>query len=744
VNRRGWKTDPPLPDRTFVKVSGKVRGRGGPLPDLPPPQAFILQPLSAAVRISIPVLLTLIALAAHPGRAQMREGNPEAEPSGWNGPEVRALIEAAREARRDLRGQAGPESYRALTEGHIYFYVDPEEGERALIRADQVAVELFWEAPDQVRQRIIGERAESRLPVRDFRYYLDRLTLVQYGFGDQIQVGQGLDVADVPHPLAPPGSGGEPDAEVYDFRLSDSLTVTLPGASEPLRIYEVEVRPRNSDQPGMVGSIHLSRSDAQLVRMNFTFTPASYVDRRNDRVSIELDYGLWEGAFWLPNRQVLEVRREIPELDIGVGTVIRAVLRVSGYAFGEPIPPELRYAPVVTALPLQARQQYPFQVGLLESMERDGVAGVATRVDPRELRDQAVRLLRNQPPSGLSPFRWHLPSLSSLGAFDRARGLSLGAGASFRPAGTRQVRGSAGWSFGSGQPRLEVTVEDGASGPWIVGGRVFLNAREDLGIVPAMAPVLGTAGALFLGEDYLDPWQTSGWSASLARGFEGGSQVRISLGVERHEEEALRIERAPWGGDRPFRAVLPIDPGWVSRGRVEWSDASLLDLGRGQTRARSWAEGLVGDEGLSVRWEGEGEWRWNSPDREQDAQFLLAGGVRWGKSLLQHRRLLGGRSTLPGFPYRSFAGDVHGRFQLTAATDLGSPLVRGRVSGAGGWIGGGDDERWGLPNSTHLRVGASAGVGLLFDLIRLDVARGLNGGEWQFLFSVDSRWWSWL
>jgi hypothetical protein len=38
--------------------------------------------------------------------------------------------------------------------------------------------------PGPGRQRIVGERSETRLPVRDFRYYLDRLTLVQYGFGD--------------------------------------------------------------------------------------------------------------------------------------------------------------------------------------------------------------------------------------------------------------------------------------------------------------------------------------------------------------------------------------------------------------------------------------------------------------------------------------------------------------------------------------------------------------------------------
>ena len=687
--------------------------------------------------------LVLLALGVFPAQDAQATPPPSQDPGAWNSPRVMELVETARKARQTVRNDEGLESYHALTEGHIYFYVDPEEGERALIRIDQVAVELFWESPDQVRQRIVGERSETRLPVRDFRYYLDRLTLVQYGFGDEIQVGQGMDVADVPHPLAAL-PGVDPSLEPYDFRLADSLTLTLPGAPEALRVYELEVRPRDPSKPGIVGTFHLSRGDGQLVRMAFTFTPSSYVDRRNDRVSVELDYGLWEGRFWLPNRQILEVRREIPELDLGVGTVIRAVLRVSGYQFDEPIPPELRFGPPITTLPASAREAFPFREGLFDGMERDGVAAVATRVDPREMQAQAARLLRNQPPTGLSPFRIHLPSISSFLAYDRTRGLDMGAGASFRPNGILQFRGSGGWAFAAARPRAELSLEGITSGPWVVAVRGSWNGRGDLGVDPAIAPFLGSAGALVLGEDYLDPWRISGGSFEMERQLPDGGRLRLGMGVEHHASNALEVTTAPLGGDRGFRPVLPVDEGFLARGSVGWWGlADRLPLGaRGEVRGHG--EALAGEPGVSIRLDGGTRMAWSPPRGERELQVEVSAGTRLGEPLLQHRRLLGGRGTVPGFPFRGFAGDHHVQASLMGAVDLGSPLIRGRMGGYGGWIGGGDPDPWGLPGSRNVRVGVTAGVGLLYDLLRLEGARGLSGGEWQFLISVDPRWWDWL
>lgn len=679
------------------------------------------------------VLLPAAVAAVAPAAAQVGGGEGD-----WNDPRVLELVERGVEARRTARMDDALQSYRALTEGHIYFFVDPEEGERALIRLDQVAVELFWEAPDRVRQRVVGERSETRLPVRDFRYYLDRLTLVQYGFADEIQVGHGMDVAGVPHPLAGAARGA---SGPYDFRLADSVSLSFPGATEPLTVYEVEVRPRDPADPGVVGSIFLSRRDAQLVRMAFTFTPASYVDRRTDRIAVELDYGLWEGRHWLPNRQLIEVRRELPELDIGVGTVIRAVLRVGNYELNVPIPPVILMGPRVSRLPDEARDSYDFPEGLYAGIERDGLGDVATRVDPRELRARAAELLRNRPPTGLSPVRLHLPAASSLVSYDRARGLELGVGASFRPAGTTRLRIAGGWAFAPGRPRASLHLDGVPASSWVLDGRAVWDVREELGAARGIAPALGSLGALVRGEDYLDPFRVSGAAIGAARELARGSRVRVEVGLERHRSETLHVETAPLDAGREFRGVLPVAEATFAVMGASWLEpipaGPLGSRGRAGLEARL----LGGEPGWGGRIDAQAELLWRTPGGARDARVLGRAGALVGEPLPQLHRLIGGRGTVPGFPYRSFGGRAHGVATAEGAVDMASPWVRARAGLHAGWTDGRTPETWDVPGTSGIRVGATAGIGLFFDLLRIDGARGINGGEWQLLLSVDPMWW---
>jgi len=671
--------------------------------------------------------------------------------AGWNSPRALELLARARAARQEVQDDGTLQSYQALTEGHIYFFVDPEEGEQALIRVDQVAVELFWEAPDLVRQRIVGERAETRLPVRDFRYYLDRLTLVQYGFGDEIEVGQGMDVADVPHPLAPPPAG-DPAREIYDVRIGESVTLQLPGEPEPLRIHELQVRPRDPSRPGVLGSIFLSAADGQLVRLDLTFTPASYVDPRTDRIRVELDYGLWEGRYWLPNRQEIEVRREVPELDFGVGTIIRAVLRVGNYELNVPIPTFVRLAPPVTQAPADQRAAFSFRQGLFEAMERDGVGSVATRVDPRELQAEAMRLLRNQPPSGLSPVRFHFPDLSSVARADRARGVTLGAGASFRLGGVRRLRARGGWSLGRERPVATVDLDGFRAGAWDVGVQGRLHESPDLGARPAAPGLVSTAGALFLGEDYLDPYRRSGgWLVASRRladeaGFGSGASVTtltLRAGVEDHRSEVLTWSSAPWSAGDAERAFRPIRP--IREGTFGAAGARLAHRAEGVGAGSWWAGGqgsrlelsgegevLAGREVLGVRVEAGVDLLRQPPDRRGEMRLALAAGTRAGDALPQQERWLGGRGTVAGFPFREQGGDTWVVGGLEVARDLGTPWVRVRAGMDAGWAG------------SSLLAGGRFGVGLVYDLLRVEGARGLSGegAEWQLLLSVDPLWWN--
>ena len=113
---------------------------------------------------------------------------------------------------------------------------------------------------------------------------------------------EGAEVDGVLHPAAPGALA------YYDYRLADSLTLVLP--ERELWVYKVEIRPRDLSGPGVVGAMYLERVHADIVRMEFTFTAASYLDPELDYLNVRLENVLWAGRFWLPFRQGLELRRE--------------------------------------------------------------------------------------------------------------------------------------------------------------------------------------------------------------------------------------------------------------------------------------------------------------------------------------------------------------------------------------------------------------------------------------------------
>ena len=240
----------------------------------------------------------------------------------WNGGRALSLVGQARDLRRATQVDSVFQSYQADARGYVYFFLDrPDNDERTLVKTDQVALEIYWKAPRYTKQLLVGLRDEKQLPT-NIRYHLDHLTVVQDDFGDRIRLGDGDEVESVVHPVAP---GAE---LVYDFRLKDSLSVSLPGPTPDIRVYEVEVRPKNPEVPGVIGSVFLQRGTGAIVRMNFTFTPASYVDDNLDYIRVSMDNSVWDQKYWLPYRQEVEIRRELPIIEFLAGSVIRGRLAI--------------------------------------------------------------------------------------------------------------------------------------------------------------------------------------------------------------------------------------------------------------------------------------------------------------------------------------------------------------------------------------------------------------------------------
>lgn len=693
-----------------------------------------------AAAVILAALLPLPA-AGHAAAIAATAGSVQAQDTTWNGPRALALMQLARDRRRLPLADTALDNYRGHAEGLVYFYLDRRDiDDRVLIRTDQVALEVFWAQPDRTKQRIIGLRDESSLPNRMY-YHLDHLTVVQNGFGDVMRMGDGDEVRDVPHPAAP-GSG-----EIYDFRLADSLTLRLPGAPEPIKAYRIEVRPRDTARPAFVGAVYVDHASGDIVRMTFTFTPVSYVDPRLDYINVSLDNSLWRGRYWLPWEQSVEIRRQVPQLDFIVSSVIQARFRVSDYAFNLELPEELFWGYRVVTVSRDEREAYDFDRGIYDDLHD---AGLAPPPELTDIRATAAKLIRDQTLSGLPKLRLSLPNASEALRFNRAEGLYVGWGGSFRPSDDLRIEVVGGYAFGArhAPARLALTRDIGS------GGRLrldtYINRVRDIGIRGGASGAFNTLAAL-QGDDYLDPFHATGATLAYERAIGSRSRIGFELTGERQRNATLEVASAPLGDDA-FRPVRSVTDGDAVVGRISFERLPI------ETDAVSFGGGAALDAGsfeseFFVRPTFHLDAMRGTVDRRTTVTATVDAGIALGSLAPQHLYLAGGRHTLPGYAYRSFAGDAYAIGRVEAAHDLFFPFVRARVGLIAGWtdlIGddpnAGQDSRipasWGVTATDGLLTSFSAGVGLGWDLLRLDVARGLNGGgEWQFLVSVDPRFW---
>jgi hypothetical protein len=666
--------------------------------------------------VLLPLLLLLPPL---PGAAQ----------EGWNTSRVLELVDRARAIRQASVTDTTLDAYRARANGYVYFYLDrTDEDDHTLIRADQLAVDVFWEAPGLTRQRIVGRRDDRALPT-NIRYHLDHLTVVQDDFSDLIRIGDGDEVRGVVHPVAP---GAE---SVYDYRLADSLSLTYAGLPEPVRVYEVQVQPRDPEREGIIGALYLDRRNGAIVRMAFTFTPASYVDPYLDYIRIALDNALWMERHWLPYRQEVELRRELPQLDFMAGSIIRGRWEVGDYTFNQPIPQLLVDAPRVTAASARAQAAFEFEEGLYADLEERGL-GSSEEID--EIRGHVREMALSSALDGLAPVRLHVASFSDFLRRNRAEGLRLGMGLVVRD-GERPLRVQGGYALGAERPSLGADFRSD-----FLGGTLALRAEwnelTDIGPIPGSSGLVNTLASL--GErDYLDPFWSSGgrirWSRSTGAGLRA-PLLRLHAGVARHRSATRNLGEAT----SRFRPVLPVDDGTVWTAGVR---TGVDEDGRGTFWSLS-AEAF----GLDTEWGRLGAtvgWSRTGPGQGVEGHLSLAGSYTVGSPAAQGLQLLDGRGTVPGFAYRGTVADQFLLGRSWVRWKVLQPIVSLRATGAfvtsaldtrelpTGWVGETDP---------GLRYSVGVGVDLLWDVLRLDVARGLPDGDWTLFFSVAPRLTPWL
>jgi hypothetical protein len=664
--------------------------------------------------------LTLLAATGLAAQA------PAPASGAWNDPAVLELVTRARDLRGSTLVDSTFGSYQAEARGYVYFFFDrPDTGERSLVKADQVALDIYWQAPDRTKQVIVGQRDQKLFPT-DIRYHLDHLTVVQDDFGDFIRMGDGDEVEAVLHPVGP---GSE---AAYDFLLSDSLTISYQNGA--VRVYEIRVRPRDFARPGFVGAIYVDRARAAIVRMSFSFTPASYVDPYVDYIRVSLDNSLWLGEYWLPYRQEIEIRREIPLLDVVTGSMIRGRFEIRGYDFNVSLQPSLFAGQRISALSPNTRQAFVFERGLFDDLEEEGLTPSPSLT---EVRRQVSQVVEEGAMSGLAPFRVHFANVSDFARYNRAEGLRLGGGVTLRPGGGLVSRVSGGYAIG--RERLSGAVSGtGGIGPLQPTLDLYWDGLGDVGGHPGATTLENTITALSGKKDYTDPYFRRGATLSLRGRDAGAPALRLTWEEHHGAQDVVSDDLA----DTEFRPVRSIEEGVLGAVglRIPIGLAAELDAS---------IDGQVGrfEERTFGSATAEALWLSHRPGQPWQAEISLAGGAVTDRAPPQALHLLGGRWTLPGHDYRAYVGNRYWLVRGELTVPVVPPYVGVRALGGVGatylddrvlpadWIGS---------DSNGARASVGAGLSFGFDTFRVDVARGLRGGGWEALFSVAREFRSWL
>lgn len=663
----------------------------------------------------------------------------------WNDSRTRALVEHATERRTRQLADTGLVDYKATAHGYLTFLAQFGEGfpePPKIVKADELGLEVYWRAPDLSKQRIMGRRDTLLLPT-DINYHRDHLGIVQNNFRNIIRIGEGDEVKDVPHPLSPAG------LDSYDFAISDSLQIRL--GPRTLDVYEVRVRPKDDREPRAVGAVYIDRETGEVVRMAFSFTRAALIDKDLEDVSVVLENALIESRFWLPRRQEVEIRRTGSWLDYPARGIIRGRWEICCYEVNTGIPASYFTGPEIVMAPPAERalKPFPFAGRILDSLPPDVRA--VTDEDVKKVQEEARALVRAQALARSRSFAFSARHISDIARYNRVEGLALGSGFLQRLGGGLAVAASGRYGFSDEEFKGRGAVEyrTGAGSSLILAAeRLYRDVSDE----PETSLVRNSIAAQEFGSDYTDTYDVRRISlgASLGR---LGWRPSLEYAYERHRP--LFVNARPASGNfeptipavslRESRLTVGLDrPTSLTRGGFELGARFAL-TGTSRTRLGASLPSQLLRTSIAF-----------DIQRPIGTSRLLlhttAAGAFSGDTVpVQHLVYLGGPTSGPGYDFHEFVGrgGVSQRIEWRFLAPF-IPIPLGRYGRAPGTITF-------APFATAVWIDRSArfktprqgwypaiGLGALtvFEVLRLDVARGLRSGRWTFSVDVGRDFWS--
>jgi hypothetical protein len=668
----------------------------------------------------------------------------------WNDARTRALVERATARRAAQLADTALVDYQAAAHGYLTFLAQVGEGftePPKIVKADELALEVYWRSPDLSKQRIVGRRDTLLLPT-DINYHRDHLGIVQNNFPNIMRLGDGDEVRDVPHPLSSRG------LEAYDYAISDSLRIRLPDRA--IDVLEVRVRPKNDRVPAAVGAVYIDREQATVVRMAFSFTRAALIDKQLEDVSIVLENALIENRFWLPRRQEIEIRRTGSWLDYPARGIIRGRWEICCYQVNKGFSPAQFAGPEIVQAPRSELRAHVWKGKILDSLPPDVRA--VTDEDVRRVQEEARSLVRASALARTRETALTAQSISEFARVNRVEGLAVGLGVGRRFGAGISSRVSGRFGFDDHEAKGEFVLgwqRADASGLQLRLFRSFGDAGDEA----ETSLVRNTIAAQEFGSDYTDPYDTRGGSLTIDLGNRAGGRWRLSGGYE--WQAGLEVHATPASGQ-----YEPTIAAWKLHGpraAVSFERPTALSLGGFEVRVTGEAHaaratldvpGLEGEKTAFSR-----GWLGVQGERPVGSSRVVSrtsiGGAVGPDLPTQEFVYLGGPTTAPGYEFHELVGRFGVSQRLEARLAIPFPaLPLGRYGNTGqsatlapfahtAYVTRVEAAR---PGSGQRGAGwyPALGVGVLtvFDLLRFDVAKGLRDGRWAFSVDVIRDFWS--
>jgi Haemolysin secretion/activation protein ShlB/FhaC/HecB len=693
--------------------------------------------------------------------------------SPYSTPAVQQLVERAMARRRT--SDSAVADYQAT----IRYRLSVAIGRSVWSRAPATAVEeqvarVQWQQPNDLRVDVLGRRFRSRRRDLELSSIWARPWFVPRGVDDSVRIfSSRFPATGALHPLASAGP------EWYRYTITGDLSVT-PATGGTLHLIRVRVTPRRTGPALIVGQMWLDSASAQVVRLTFRYLgtalwvrpedgpegPDSAKARRlNSMVSrvvnldADLEYGLQEGRYWMPYRQVIAGTVRMPVVS-DVVIPFQATTTFEDYTInsGRRIVFEL---PLLDELGLSrdsVRKLRRARVDSIRSARRNQLGGrpdslrawdyagrwrggryelhrppnatlgrydqwpdsLSLAPDPadarrvREAEAELARLAASLPDSvtGQAARSLGYERLSDALRYDRVQGLSLGVGYRVRAPGLRfaDLYGTVRYGFSDNRVTGRLTlVRDAPGGRWSIGGY-----RDIVGIDPfSRGHTLGnTLDALFVAHDDADYLLAEGGAVGFTTSLSTGLDLEAGLRVEQEtsvRREAKSAVNDLLGGDGEFPPNAPVEPGTYGAASVR-----LAHVG-------AWRWGLTADVvGNADHTTGRlfGDLRLEVGDG-LGATLRLKGGIATSPTLARSLFRLGGQQTVRGFDY----GIRRGQAFWSAQLDL-TPF-RARVRPVAFVDAGQTADASDLFSSTAL-AGAGLGLSMYGGALRFDLSHRLT------------------